>query len=168
MTSACLVLIIFDKQIASILYAKEFFEAWKYVPPLLIATLFGALSGHIGGIFAAVKDTKAYATTTIVGAVCNIVLNLLFIRGIGVMGAAIATLAANIVVWMLRYIKARQYIKMDIYLSGCTISYLLLGVQSMILYITDKVDMRNYNIFTYHVSISKRNNNMQKNDRCCS
>ena len=42
---------------------------------------------------------------------------------------------------MLRYIKARQYIKMDIYLSGCTISYLLLGVQSMILYITDKVDM---------------------------
>lgn len=141
MTSACLVLIIFDKQIASILYAKEFFEAWKYVPPLLIATLFGALSGHIGGIFAAVKDTKAYATTTIVGAVCNIVLNLLFIRVIGVMGAAIATLAANIVVWMLRYIKARQYIKMDIYLSGCTISYLLLGVQSMILYITDKVDM---------------------------
>ena len=137
MTLVCLMLITFDKKIASILYAKKFFDAWEYVPILLIATLFGALSGHIGGIFSAVKDTKAYATSTIAGAICNIILNLLLIKQFGAMGAALATLAANILVWTLRYKKAAKYIKMNVRLFNCMISYFLLMIQSLVLYIVN-------------------------------
>lgn len=137
MTLVCLMLITFDKKIASILYAKKFFDAWEYVPILLIATLFGALSGHIGGIFSAVKDTKAYATSTIAGAICNIILNLLLIKQFGAMGAALATLAANILVWILRYKKAKKYIKMNVRLFSCMISYFLLMIQSLVLYIVN-------------------------------
>ena len=41
--------------------------------------------------FAAVKDSKIFAKSTVYGAVTNIVLNLIFTPVIGALGAAIAT-----------------------------------------------------------------------------
>lgn len=54
-------LIILSRTIAELLYNKDFYNAWKYAPFLTIAAVFGALSGYIGGIYAATKDTKAFA-----------------------------------------------------------------------------------------------------------
>lgn len=51
MTIICSGIIVFDKVLAKILYAKDFYVAWRYVPWLTIAILFGALSGYIGGFF---------------------------------------------------------------------------------------------------------------------
>ena len=59
------------------MYAKDFYVAWKYVPWLTIAIVFGAMSGYIGGIFAAVKDSKIFAKSTVCGAITNVILNLI-------------------------------------------------------------------------------------------
>lgn len=93
----CLILI-FLKVIAKILFAKEFFIAWKYVPFLLLAILFGALSGFLGSIYAANKDSKMYAKSTAVGAIANIALNFSLIPNFGAQGAAIATCISYITV----------------------------------------------------------------------
>ena len=103
MVILCSIIISSDKLLAKFLYAKDFYVAWKYVPWLTIAILFGAISGYIGGFFTAVKDSKIFAKSTIYGAVTNIVLNLILTPIIGVLGASVATAISYFEVWALRY-----------------------------------------------------------------
>lgn len=118
----------FLKVIAKILFAKEFFIAWKYVPFLLLAILFGALSGFLGSIYAANKDSKMYAKSTAVGAIANIALNFSLIPNFGAQGAAIATCISYITVWILRLVFMKKYIVLDINLKKDLFSYLLILV----------------------------------------
>lgn len=133
MVVACSVVIVLDKILARFLYAKDFYSAWKYVPWLTIAILFGAMSGYIGGIFAAVKDSKIFAKSTIYGAITNITLNFLFTPIIGAMGAAIATTVSYIEVWLFRYWHSKKYMQIRINLARDIFSYVLLILQSLIL-----------------------------------
>ena len=120
---------------AHFLYAKDFYAAWRYVPWLTIAIVFGALSGYIGGFFTAVKDSKIFAHSTIVGAVTNIILNLIFTPIIGPLGAAIATTICYVEVWAFRLYHSKKYIKLKINLVRDIFSYLILAAQSVVLLI---------------------------------
>lgn len=113
MMLACVAIIYFNRLIARLLYADDFFEAWQYAPVLVLSVLFSSLSGLLGAIFGAEKDTKVLGQTTTIGAIVNIVLNVVLINGIGVFGAAIATLISSIVVWAMRYMKSQKYIRLD-------------------------------------------------------
>lgn len=140
MTVLCSAIIISDKFLAKFLYAKNFYIAWKYVPWLTIAILFGALSGYIGGFFTAVKDSKAYAKSTMIGAISNVVLNLIFTPIIGPLGAAIATTVCYVIVWLIRYIQSKKYITIKINFRRDVISYLVLALQSiLLLFITNNL-----------------------------
>lgn len=123
----CLILI-FLKVIAKILFAKEFFIAWKYVPFLLLAILFGALSGFLGSIYAANKDSKMYAKSTAIGAMTNIILNFLLIPSMAAHGAAVATCISYVIVWILRLIFMKKYMVLKINLKKDVTSYLLILV----------------------------------------
>ena len=131
----CSILIIFDQLIAKILFARDFYEAWKYAPFLMISVLFGSLSGMLGGIFSAVKRSKSFASTTMIGAIVNTILNIILVFMFGPIGAAIATLVAYVIVWALRYKEANKIVKLNISLKRDILVYALLVVQSIILLI---------------------------------
>lgn len=126
----CSAIIFFNVFLSKILYAKEFFAAWQYVPLLLISTLFSALSGFLGGVFSAAKDTKTCAYSTVISAFANIVLNFILIPRFGVLGAAIATAVSYIIAWMIRLIVSRKYIKMRISFRKGIIGYCLVIIQA--------------------------------------
>ncbi len=125
--TVCLILI-FLKIISKILFAKEFFIAWKYVPFLLLAILFGALAGFLGSIYAANKDSKMYAKSTAIGAMTNIILNFLLIPSMAAHGAAVATCISYAIVWILRLIFMKKYMVLKINLKKDVTSYLLILV----------------------------------------
>ncbi|WP_448754884.1 oligosaccharide flippase family protein [Agathobacter sp.] len=131
LTIICSLIIVFDKTLAHFLYAKDFYIAWKYVPWLTIAILFGALSGYIGGFFSAVKDSKIFATSTILGAVTNLVLNFIFTPVYGALGAAVATAVCYFVVWLFRFYQSRKYIKIKVNLIRDILTYFILVLQSL-------------------------------------
>lgn len=133
MVIICSGLIATDRVLAKMLFAKDFYVAWKYVPWLTIAILFGALSGYLGGFFAAVKDSKIFAQSTVYGAITNVILNFIFVPFLGVLGAAIATTISYVEVWILRYWHSKQYVRIQINLLRDSISYFLLVVQSLLL-----------------------------------
>jgi O-antigen/teichoic acid export membrane protein len=137
MTIVCSAIIVVDKILAKFLYAKDFYVAWRYVPWLTMAILFGAMSGYIGGFFTAVKDSKIYATSTAIGAVTNIILNLVFTPILGALGAAIATTVCYVEVYAVRLVQSRKYIKLRINFIRDIISYILLAVQSIVLLFVD-------------------------------
>ena len=131
----CSCLIILDKIIAKILFSHQFFEAWKYAPFLMISVVFGGLSGYLGGIFAATKNSKLFAKTTTIGAVLNIFLNLILVKVIGIMGAAISTLIAYFVVWILRIIYIKKIINLKFNIKIDLFIYFILIIQAILLYL---------------------------------
>mgnify|MGYP005760494999 CR=1 FL=1 len=133
MLFVCSGIILTARVTASILYSKDFYNAWIYVPFLTISILFGAMSGYIGGIFSAVKDTRAYSFTTIIGAVTNIFLNILFVKKLGAIGAALATLISYYLIWQLRMIWVKKYITLEVNIARDYVAYTLLIMQSFIL-----------------------------------
>lgn len=133
MVIVCSVIIVVDKFLAKFLYANDFYIAWKFVPWLTIAILFGAISGYIGGFFAAAKDSKIFARSTLYGAFTNIILNLLLVPFVGVLGASIATAVSYIEVWAFRYWHSRKYIKINNRLIRDCLAYSILILQSVAL-----------------------------------
>lgn len=135
MTVICSLLIAASRVVAKLLYAKDFFVAWQYVPFLLISVVFGALAGYLGGIFGAVKDTKVFAQSTLISAVVNTILNIVLVARIGVIGASIATAIAYMITWLIRLIKVRKYIRLKIDWKRDITAYCILIIQSLMLYI---------------------------------
>lgn len=135
MVIICSVIILTSRLLSQLLYVKEFFDAWKYVPFLTIAIVFGALSGFLGGIFAAAKESKLFAKSTLIGATINIILNIVLVYYIGTLGAAIATLIAFYIVWLIRLIHVQKHINIKINVKRDMFSYLLLVVQGVLLFV---------------------------------
>lgn len=135
MVIVCSFIIASDRFLSKFLYIGKFYSAWKYVPFLTIAIVFGALVGYIGGFFTAVKDSKTFATSTVVGAVTNIILNFILVPVIGALGSALATTVSYIEVWIIRLIQSKKYIRLRINLVRDCSSYLLLFAQTIVLLI---------------------------------
>lgn len=143
---ACSGLIILTKIFSRLLFAKDFYNAWSYVPFLLISVIFGAMSGFVGGIFSAVKDSKIYATSTSIGAIVNFILNIVLVSQYGPIGAAAATLISYFVVWVVRMLTVKKYIKLRIDFRMNIIGYIGLLLQAVVLIVVD-------NAFLYPIEI---------------
>lgn len=114
MAAMCSAVMIVNVPLAKLLFARDFFEAWKFTSPLLVSAVFNAMSLLIGSIFNAVKDSKTLAVSTGIGAAVNTVCNLLLIPRFGAYGAAVATLAGYAVVWCIRQRVLKKHIRMRV------------------------------------------------------
>ena len=110
----CSGLLLFNIPLANFLYKGDYFVAWKCVPFLLMGTVFSGISQFEGSLFAATKNTKMVAKTTVAGAVVNTICNFIFIYLIGSVGAALATLLGYFVTWLLRTRYLQLFIKMKV------------------------------------------------------
>ncbi len=126
----CSLLILFNRFISGILYNKDFYVAWRYVPFLLIATVFSAVSGFYGSIYSVVKESKLITKTTIIGAIVNIVANCIFVYLFGAIGAAFSTSLAYAVTMLLREMWVKKYIVFKRRFRRSIIAYMLLYFQA--------------------------------------
>lgn len=129
MTIVCSSVLLLNIPLAKILYAKDFYQAWQFTGMLVVAQLFGALSICISGVFSAVKDSKTLASSTLIGALVNTLLNYFLIGRIGVQGAVIATLISNLVIWAYRMHKVKKYVSLKIRFKRDLTTYLLVILQ---------------------------------------
>lgn len=130
MCLVCMGLILFTKFIAGILYAKDFYAAWQYVPFLLVSGVFNAASGILGPILNADKDSKSLGASSLVGAFVNIILNFSLIYVIGVQGAAVATAISSYIIYLFRKIAVGTKIVVENYWK-IYISWILIVCQAI-------------------------------------
>ncbi len=128
----CLILIIFSKIIGRVLFASDYFVAWKYIAVLLVSSLFSSLSGFTASIFRSYKKTVNLMVSVIVGAAVNIILNYFFIKQFDVMGAAYATMISFFVVWLIREICLHKLIKIKIPIVKWSIAMILITVSAIL------------------------------------
>lgn len=72
MTICCSGIMVLDVPLVAFLYSNEFFEAWRYVPLLLVGVLLNGLALFEGCLFTAARNTGAVSSTTLVGAVASV------------------------------------------------------------------------------------------------
>ena len=93
--------------------SQESFQfAREYLNIYLLGTLFSMISTGMNGYINAQGFPRVGMCTTVLGAVCNIILDPIFIFGLdmGVSGAALATVISQFVsaVWVLRFLTGRK------------------------------------------------------------
>lgn len=135
MSVTCMVLIAATIPIAKILYAKDFFVAWYYVPFLLLSSVINAASGVLGPILSARKDSKSMGIAALYGAVSNIILNIILVNFIGAQGAAIATAISSFIIYESRLRAVGDEIYHPSYYK-ILVSWIILSIQSLLLIYT--------------------------------
>lgn len=97
-----------------ILIHSSYNEAYLYIPFLVLGTVFNVAICLYSQIYLAKKLSKQVATTAVLGAIINIVINLLFIHKIGLYAAAVSTTISYFVMMLYRHIDIKKYVKIDI------------------------------------------------------
>lgn len=110
----CLLILAAMPIIFKILIKESYFDAYKYIPILICASFFELFSILIGGVFIALKLPKEIATTTILGGIINILINIFFMKKYGLIIASLSTLISYIYIALARYLKISKYVKIKI------------------------------------------------------
>lgn len=125
-SAACLLPLVKIYNITTI--SGQFIDAWKYVPILIIGTLFNSLAAFLGTVYTASMKTKDAFTTTIIAAVSNLILSLVMIPMFSIWGVVLANMLSFIVLFFARTKSINKIITFDLKITNMICSVLLLIV----------------------------------------
>ncbi len=128
-------LIISCQLLTKILVAPSYYDSWQFVPILVMATSISCHVNYLASVYMAEKKNVMAMVTALAGAATNVVLNLLLIRNIGALGAAIATLISFIVVFVTRGYDTKRFIKINYKTPILAAELALLALQSAVMLI---------------------------------
>lgn len=103
--------ILVSPEFVKILSVKEYWSGIDTMPLVIAAYFFNFLYLFPANYEFYLKNTKYIAVSSVVSAVCNIVLNYILIPKMGMFGAAIATIASFIIMFEMHDFVARYIIK---------------------------------------------------------
>lgn len=129
----CAGIILIVKPLSAFLFRKDFYEAWKLVPPLLISVVFGALTGFLGSICLAHKDSKSMGIATGIGASVNVILNAILIPQFSAMGASIATGISYFTMSTFAALFVKKHVKLSVNYVKNIIFYLLVVIEAIVM-----------------------------------
>lgn len=130
-------LIFIIKPFINIYVSNEYYEAWKYATILIASATASGISSFMVGLYAASMKNINVTTTTIIGAVTNIILNFVLIKWIGIMGAAIATYISWLVIAFVRMIDVKKFFNFKMYSKRILLYNILIVIQSISIVILD-------------------------------
>ncbi len=94
-----------------LLIRGDYSESYPHIPILFLAMFFFSMCAFLGGIYVAYMDTKSVGVTTVVAAICNLVINLAAIKFIGIYAASISTLVSYILLYVYRMFHVRKLVE---------------------------------------------------------
>ncbi len=141
-------LIASSKIITRILVSESFFSSWQYIPFLVIATSLSCLVTFLGSVYTVHKKSMRTLSTSMLGSISNIAINLVMIPIWGVQGAAIATLISYLLVFIVRIVDTRQFIKIKINFLKFIPMIALILIEATIMVL----DIKNSEIYAFAIA----------------
>lgn len=114
----------------------DYVQGFGCIPLLMFAMYFDSLAKFYSGLFTAIKQTKIMATSTVLAAIVNVVVNVALIHWIGLYAAAGSTLVADIVMVVIRHRHIRNEFPIHMNYKKIAIE-ILLALVIVILYSYD-------------------------------
>ena len=97
-----------------IMVNKQYADAYNYIPFLVLATVFNVVICLYSQVYLAKKLSKQVASTAILGAIVNIVVNLMLIKPLGIYAASLSTFIAYLVMMVYRHIDLKKYMNIKL------------------------------------------------------
>lgn len=135
-TTITVLLFIILKPLLRVYVGESFYDAWKYVPPLLVGSSVLTLGTFLSNEYNVHKDSKGFLYSSLIGAVANLILNYLLIPRIGILGAAIATCISYIIVFFFRMYDTKKYVKVKYNNLNFIISWVLVVISAVAVYVS--------------------------------
>lgn len=126
-------IILFAKLAVFLLAAPSYYTAWRIIPFLVIGSGFACLSNFMNSIYTLEKKSNWSMLTVLCGACTNLALNALMIPKMGPNGAALATMISYILMFLIRAVHTRQYIRVRWHVGRFAVSAVLLIAQGLLL-----------------------------------
>lgn len=114
MTTSVIVLTLLTKPVLNLVISDAFYPSWKYIGILLLGTLFSGFSQFWGAGYHGAKKTNIIFVTSVIGALVNVIINLILINYIGLYAVAISTFLAFLTMWVIRIYSANVYFKIKL------------------------------------------------------
>ena len=125
-------IILFARLIAAILYKNEFYEAWRFMPFLVIACAFEGMVSFVAVIYIVKKKSVDSLICAGIGAAVNLILNFILIKTMSAMGAAIATMLSYIAVFFVTTYLSRELVRYRVKIHFLAINFGLVLLQSIL------------------------------------
>jgi O-antigen/teichoic acid export membrane protein len=97
-----LIISVFSLNIIGVVADSKFIKAAEFIPLLTLSAFFASLSGLVGANFSAVRKSKYYFYSSILGAFSALVLNIILIPKFGLWGAVYAIIVSQIIMFLSR------------------------------------------------------------------
>lgn len=129
----CAVLIPLSPLIACVMFSGEFYEAWVYVPLLLVYAVVNAMGGMWSPFFSASYDPAPMAWSTFLGGAVNVLSAVPLVLVFGVQGACLSSVLAGLANWGLRALLVRRHLKVSYRARRSLVLYMLLSAQALVM-----------------------------------
>ena len=127
-------LILFSKVITKILVSDAFYPSWKFIPFLLLSTVFSCMSTFLGSVYMVEKKSVLNFITTGIGALVNVALSFFLIQtDLQANGAAVATFISYLLVFLLRVVDTKRFLPMKFHFSRLVFNSVVLLAQAIIM-----------------------------------
>lgn len=122
-------------KLMTLILNPSYYDAWRYMPFLLMATVFNCMVSFLGTVYMVEKKSMMNMATTVVGAVLNIVLSWLLVQVpvFEANGATFATFASYFVVFLLRAANTRRFIRIRMHAGKMAFNTIILLIQTLVM-----------------------------------
>ena len=134
LTGVMAVLIASTPIIWKLLIRGDYDQAYYQLPVLYLGVMFSCMASTLGGIYVAHMKTKSIGITTMISAGINLIIDLLFVRIIGIWAGSISTMVAYLFLFVFRMIDVQKFQKVKFQIPKLFLSFALLTVMSVINY----------------------------------
>ena len=102
------------KPLTGFLFEESFFDSWKYVPFMMIATIFYCMAAYLGLIYNIKKKNINFGLSTLAGGIINFLICLSLVKYIGLYAASVSTMIADMLIFLIRFLDVRRTVKIKI------------------------------------------------------
>lgn len=108
---------------------EGFYLAWKYIPFLLVASIFNIFGVFVGVTYIASKETINAVKTMLISSITNVLLNFVLIPKYRIQGACFATMISGIIFFITRVLDTKKYVKIKYNLNDILKNMTIIGIQ---------------------------------------
>ncbi len=119
------------------LFRADYYEAWQFVPFLVLASTITCLNNFLNSVYVVYKRSSSSLYTMLAGAVLNLVLNYLFILWLGPVGVTSASFLSLLLVFLLRARSTRSLLVIDFHAGRMLVQLGLILIEIAVLFYVD-------------------------------
>jgi O-antigen/teichoic acid export membrane protein len=139
MAGSCLIAL--SKIFTVLLMDESYYDAWQYMPTLIISTVFLSLATFMGSVYLVKKKSVMSLVTSMTGAFVNVAVTFVTIPIliskydvlVAAQGAAFGAISGYLAVYIIRAINAQAYVKFNTRPIKVVINSVILALQSLIM-----------------------------------